>query len=119
MWYSYRPVHTVAAAWANRNLKHNASEAGHHRVSNWCPFGSRHSHRAGPANVFNVKLNVDGWTGCIRDLSLAGADHVASRYVCLPSYSASTKTAGGIDYDHLVPAFARFIFHRLTDVGTA
>ena len=119
MWYSYRPVQTEAAAWANRYLKQNASETGHHRVASCCPFGSRHSHRAGPADLLEVGLDVDGGTGCVRDLSFASAHHLAGGNVCLPSYSASTKVAGGIDDDHVVSAFARVIFHRLTAVCTA
>ena len=99
--------------------KQNASEAGHHRVASGCPFGSRPGHRAGPADLLNSELDVDGWTSYIRDLSLAGDNHVASRDVCLPSYSAATKVAGGIDYDHVVSAFARVVFRRLTVVRAA
>src|SRR5687767_9603235 len=110
LWYSYRPVHTVAAARANRYLKHNASKAGHHRVASCCPVGCRHSHPAGAADLLNVEFDVDGRASCVRDLSLAGDYHVAGRNVCLPSHSASAKVAGGIDYYHVVPAFARVVF---------
>src|SRR5688572_27669017 len=119
LWYSYRPVNTVAAAWANRYLKHNAPEAGHHRVASCCPFGSRHSHRAGAVDLLNVEFDVSVWTSFIRDLSLAGDYHVAGRNVCLPSYSASTKVTGGLDYGHVVPAFARIIFRCLIVVRAA
>jgi len=119
LWYSYRPVHTVAAAWANRYLKHNASEAGHHRVACCCPVGCRHSHPAGAAGLFNVEFDVGNGTSCVHDLSLAGDYHVAGRNVCLPSHSASAKVAGGIDYYHVVPAFARVVFCCLIVVRAA
>lgn len=98
---------------------HNASEAGHHRVAGCGPFGSRHSHRAGPTDLLIVEFDIDCRTSCICDLSLAGAHHVVSRDVCLSSYSASTKVAGGIDYDHVVPAFACIVFRCLTAVRAA
>ena len=119
MWYSYRPIPTVAAAWANRYLKQNASEAGHHRVDNCCPFGSRHSHRTGSDDLLYVQFPVDCRAGCIRYLSPTGADHITSGNVCLPAHRASTKVAGGIDYDYVVPAFDSTIFRRLIVVRAA
>lgn len=113
------PCPKVGAAWANRYLKQNASEAGNHRVGSCCPFGSRHSHRAGFADLLNVEFYVDGRTGCIRDLSAAGAYYVACGNVCLPAHSASTKVAGGIDDDHFVSDIDRAIFHRHTIVRAA
>ena len=97
-------------------LKQNASEAGHHRVGNRCPFGSRHSHRTGSDDLLYVQFPVDCWAGCIRDLSPTGADHIISGNVCLPAHRAPSKVAGGIDYDHFVFAFARVIRDRLAIV---
>ena len=99
--------------------KQNASEAGYFCVASCCPFGSRPGHRAGPADVFKPELDVDGWTSCVCDLSLAGGHHVASRDVCLPSYSTPAKVAGGIDHDHCVSAFAGVVFRCLTVVRAA
>lgn len=99
--------------------KENASEAGHHRVAGCGPFGSRHSHRAGPAHLLIVEFDIDSRTSCLCDLSLAGAHHVASSDICLPPYSASTKVAGGLNYDYVVPVVARAIFRGLTFVRAA
>ena len=99
--------------------KQNASEAGHSCVVNCCPPGRRYSNSSRAVNVFDAKLDVDGRTGCLRDLSSAGDYHVVSRNVCLPAYGASTKVAGGIDYDYVVPAFDSTIFRRLIVVRAA
>lgn len=119
MWYSYRPVQKVGAAWANRYLKQNASKAGNHRVGSCCPFGSRHSYRAGFADLLNVKLDVHRRTGCVRDIPAAGVDYLASGNVCLPTHRTSTKVAGGIDDDYFVSDIDRAIFHRDTIVRAA
>ena len=99
--------------------KQNASEAGHSCVVNRCPPGRRHSDSSRAVNVFDAKLHVDSRPGCIRDLSPAGNYHVVGRNVCLPSYSAPAKVAGGTDYDYVVPAFDSVIFRRLIVVRAA
>ena len=118
MWYSYRPVPYGCRGMGQPLTNQNASEAGHSCVDNCCPPGRRHSNGPRAVNVLDAKLDVDGRTGCIRYLSPAGDHHVVSRNVCLPSYSAPTKIAGGIDYNHVVPAFDSVIFRRLIVVRT-